>query len=172
MSDVGRAFKDLWDALSTKEQRNSLKVANRKAAKKTLQIAKEELNGAKFGKGTRQPLSNGLRSRVYSRGGGFMITTKPYKTKGFHINRQGLEKPILMWLTDGADGKSAGTKGRYTKSRTKVFARKRKGHYTGVIKSDPYLTRAESRATPIVEESIYNDLRENVEKRLRQKGLL
>jgi len=172
MSDVEKSFKELWEALSTKEQRNSLKAANRKAAKKVLSIAKEALNATDLGKGTRKPLSDSLRARVYSRGGGFMITTKPYKTKGYHINRQGLEKPVLMWLTGGADGKSAGTKGRYTKSRTKTYKRKRKGHYTGIIKPNSYLDRAEASATPIVEESIYNDLRANIEKRLRQKGFL
>ncbi len=43
-------------------------------------------------------LKKDIRQRVYPRGTGFMITVKPHGRQGFHTNRFGLQKPVLMWV--------------------------------------------------------------------------
>lgn len=75
-------------------------------------------------------LEKGIRVVVYKKVAGFKVSVVPKKAnkktgkggKGYHTNRQGLQKPVLLWA-------EAGTKPRYTGRKT--FLGRRNGRYTG-----------------------------------------
>ncbi len=155
---------ELWRALDAKEQRRALKSAYRKVGKKVRSIAREEVRATGFKTHNTAPLENSLYTWAFTGGGGFMVTARPYKRKGMHVNSRKIEKPILWFLQ--------GTKGRRTKTQTKFFIRTRKGHSTGRISKKRYhAERAEDRAVGIVESELADTLERNAYNILKRKGL-
>lgn len=76
-----------------------LKGAYRKTGNEILAIARQRLMSSGIVHASK--LKKGIRLHVYPRGGGFMITVKPHGKQGYHVNRFGLEKPVLMWAEEG-----------------------------------------------------------------------
>ena len=103
VKDLDKPFKEVFEALDTKQQRLAMKSAMRREANRLKKQAATNLAASGLGRGTRQPVAKGLRSRVYPDryGAGFMLTAKPHKSKGYHRNRYGKDKPVLMWAEDG-----------------------------------------------------------------------
>ena len=119
---TGNEWKELAGQLNARQIRNSLKRAYRKEAKKAVAIARGSLraSGLKV-EGNRADWERGVRSHIYSRGGGFLVTVKGRqaskrgKEASMHANRYyaktGRKLPILMWAEDGTRERYAGPGG-------------------------------------------------------------
>lgn len=165
--DIEKPFNDVFQALDLKDQRKAMRGAIRREGNRLKKHAIIELQSSGIGQGTKQRLSKGIRIRVYPDkfGAGFMLSVKPHKKQGYHKNRQDKEKPVLMWAEDG-------TKYRKTKTKTKVFVRKRKGHVTWRMKRYGFMRKTDEQATRIVEQNLFSNFQKNLERATRKKGLL
>lgn len=163
--DIEAPFRSVFEALDMKTQRRALRGAMRREGNRLKKTATANLRSSGIGQGTHRQLSKGFIVRVYPArmGAGFMVTVKPHGKKGYHLNRQGLEKPVLMWAEEG-------TNQRKTRSKSKFFVRKRKGHVTGRMRAYRFLTRAEASATS-VEQNLWTDFQKNLDNALRKQGL-
>lgn len=165
VKDLEKPFADVYKALDLKEQRRAMRGAMRKAGNDVRRKAAEAVGGSGLNNGA--AVAKGLRVRVYPDryGLGFMVSAKPYGKKGYHRNRQGKEKPVLMWA-------AGGTKQRNTKSKTKFFVRTRKGHPTGRMPRYDFMGKAEAASSTKVEAELFGKFRQGLERRARKLGLL
>lgn len=116
-------------------------------------------------------LEKGVRALVFKRKAGFRVTvgTKAASKKtgkgeaGFHTNRRGLKKPVLIWA-------ELGTKKRSTKTRTRISTRKRRGHNTGQMDSYAFIGKARDQMAPTATENIHRAFRENVQRIAKKYG--
>ena len=99
--------------------RNALKRSYRAEAKKALGIARKALHESGLHvEGNKADWDKGIRSHIYSKGGGFMLTVKARRAnskgkgeKSMHKNRKGFKKPVLMWAEEGTQKREAKSKG-------------------------------------------------------------
>lgn len=168
---TGKEWTDLLRQMSTRQIRNSLKRAYRKEANKAQRIAAQKLrtSGLKY---SGSDMEKGIRTRIYSRGGGFMLTVKAKKAtksggkeQGMYTNRQGLKKPVLMWAEEG-------TLPRRTKSATKFFVRTRKGHSTGQMPSYGFMEKATPQMYKSVEDGLFPEIDLAVRKVAKKAGFI
>lgn len=155
-------FRELFQALDMREQRKAMRSAVRRVGKELRKMAETDIPASGLGAGTRKAVAKSLRLRVYPAryGVGFMITTKPHGKEGFHKNRAGKEKPVLMWAAEG-------TRSRYTRGSIK-----RSRQFTGRMHNYDFLPIVEARGTQYVETNLLTELRGNLDKALRKKKLL
>lgn len=96
----------LFDSLSPKERLRALKGAFRREANNVRRVAVNNLRGSIR---SDRDLERGIRALVFKRKAGFRVTigTKSANKKtgkgeaGYHTNRQGLKKPVLIWAEEG-----------------------------------------------------------------------
>lgn len=163
-----REWTELAAKLDTRQMKRALKGAYRTEAAKVVKTARRSLatSGLQV-KGNKADWQKGIRPYVYSRGGGFMVTVKPgrgkNRTKSMHRNRQGLEKPVLMFAEDG-------TTARKTKTKTKRWTRARKGHATGRMPAYGFLQRAQPEMYRKVEEGLLPQVEKQVRKAAARAG--
>ena len=164
--NIEQPFREVFAALDLKDQRKALRGAMRLEANRLKKSATANLRSSGLGQGTRQRLDKGFIVRVFPArlGAGFLVKVKPYRKKGYHLNRQGKEKPVLMWAEEG-------TKQRKTRTRSKFFIRQRRGHVTGRMRAYRFLTHAEAGATN-VEANLFNNFQDNLDKALRKQKLI
>ena len=164
--NIEAPFRDVFTALDLRAQRKALRGAMRREGNRLKKSATANLESSGIGTGTKRRLAKGIIVRVYPErmGAGFMVSVKPHRKKGYHLNRQGKEKPVLMWAEEG-------TGQRKTRSQSKFFVRKRKGHATGRMKPYRFLSRAESNATS-VEANLFRDFQANLDKALKKQKLI
>lgn len=155
-----KAFADLFVAFNQKEQRKELRRAFTQEARRLKKSVAQSIEVTHLGTGTRQKVAKSVRSRVYPNkcGLGFMLTVKPFHGKGYHKNRAGKEKPVLMWAEEG-------TKTRHTRVK-----RGRRKHSTGVMKAYGFMARTEKREAGTVEQNLFDNYKKNLEKALKKKG--
>lgn len=168
--DLSVPFNEVLASLNLKDQRKALRGAMRREGNRLKKVAAANLAATGIGQGTRRPLSKGIMVRVYPEryGAGFMVSVKPHRKKGYHVNRQGLEKPVLMWAETGAGLK----KGRRTKSQTKFYVRKRRGHSTGRMKRYPFIDKTEDGQVSNVENNLWQNFQGNLDKALRKNKVI
>ena len=103
--DPGRYKGKEWDELikcfSKRDLKAAMKGAYRRTGKEILAIARGKLTSS--GMAHASKLRKDIRLRIYPRGGGFMITVKPHGKQGYHTNRKGFQKPVLMWAEEGTN---------------------------------------------------------------------
>lgn len=160
-------FSGVLQALDLKAQRKAMRGAMRREGNMLKKRASANLSASGIGQGTRRRLSRGIRMRVYPEkyGAGFMLSVRPRKKQGYHLNRSGLEKPVLLWAEEG-------TGYRKTKTATRVFARKRRGHPTGRMRRYGFMRKTEEQSARAVENDLFGEFRKNLERAARKKGLL
>lgn len=168
-ADPGKPFVELWNALQPREQRKVLKKSMRREANRLKHTAEAELQRSGLGSGTRNRVKKGIRVRVFSRGGDFMVTVKPRGARGIHTNRYGQKKPVLMFAEDGTDyrrrGKRSGSffgRSRYTGKRYRRYART--GGRTGRMKAYHFLRNTETNEAGRVADNLWRELRAGLEK--------
>lgn len=170
---TGKEWTELLKSLTPRQIRNSIRNAYRREANDIRKIAVQKLrsSGLKV-RGNSSDWEKGIRAYVYSRGGGFMVTVKARGVnrqgrgeKGMHKNRAGLKKPVLMWAEEG-------TTVRKTKSKTKIFVRKRKGHDTGVMPAYGFLESAAPEMYRRAETGLAPEIEAAVNKAARKAGIL
>lgn len=151
----------LFAEMDVKQRLKALKGAFRREAN---QVRKTALNNLRGSIRTDKDLESGVRAIVFKKTAGFRVTigTKRAnraggKDYGFHKNRHGLKKPILIWAEEG-------TAERQTKSRTRIFARSRKGHATGSMKRYGFMRQTASDVRDSVTDHLRNEVINNVQK--------
>ena len=137
----GKHFTDLMRDMTSSQIRKAIKTALKSEAEKAREIAVGSLRSSGLHvQGDLSTWESSVRSYVYSKAGGFLITAKPRGKKGFHRNRfydkTGRELPIVMWAEEG-------TRPRQTRTASKVFDRARKGHNTGSLQRYGFIEKAE-----------------------------
>ena len=130
---TGEEWTQLAKELTPRQMRNALKRSYRAEAKKALGIARRHLHASGMQvKGSQADWDKGIRSHIYSKGGGFMLTVKARRAnskgkgeKSMHQNRKGFKKPVLMWAEEGTQRRlSKSSNWRYEHSGSwKLWAR-------------------------------------------------
>lgn len=164
----GKEWHELLNAMNARDIKRTLKAAYRRIGKQIADIARQDLASSGLRHGGK--MKKNIRVRVYSRGGGFMITVKPHGKQGYYKRSQdGAEKPVVMWASEG-------TKDRYARHGKGIFPigngqyRTMKGNSTGQMSAYPFLRRAESQSKGIIEQGIVPEIEKAVEERLRKLG--
>ena len=180
VTDINKPFADVFKVLDQKTQRKAMKSAMRREGNRLKKIAVVNLRESRVGQGTKRDLSRGIYVRTYPDryGMGFMVSVKPHgKRKGIHLNRQGKEKPVLMWAEDGTRERRAGRrissffgKSRFTGKKIRQYLRG--GPRRGKMKRYAYLAKTEQQTADSVETNLFNSLQSNLEKAARKQGLL
>lgn len=164
----GKEWNELLQCFNKRDLKASLKGAYRKTGNEILTIARQRLMSSGIAHASK--LKKGIRLRIYPRGGGFMITVKPHGKQGYHVNRFGLEKPVLMWAEEGtkecmirhlmSDGKHVvRIEGRY----------RRVGAFTGKMPAYHFLDGVYEQGVQILNRDIPSNLEDSV---MRKAGRL
>ena len=163
-----RNLQQLFTELTPKRRLQALRGGFRKEANR---VRKTAVNNLRSSIRSDRDLEKGVRSLVFKRKAGFRITvgTKRANKKGkgeagFHTNRQGLKKPILIWAEDGT--KARKTKGRKTKGR----GGKHGARSTGRMKRYGFMDRTLKAVRGSVTENIHEMVAENVQKVAKKYG--
>ena len=155
----------LFAELDVKKRVKAFRGAFRREANNVRKTAINNLRGSIR---TDKDLEKGVRAKVFKRATGFRVTIGTTMRKGtaqygYHKNRRGLLKPILIW----AEG---GTELRHTKTRTRVFARGRKGHSTGRMKRYGFMRQTSEQVQGTVTNDLHNEVINNVIKTAKKYG--
>ena len=149
----------LFDAMDEKRRVKALRGAFRREASRVGRAAVTRLRGSMR---SDRGLESGIRALVFKRKAvGFRVTVGTKRVKrtgkefGFHKNRRGLKKPVLIWAEEG-------TKPRRTKTATKIFARSRKGHNTGQMKRYGFMWRTAAQERGVVTANIHTEVNNSI----------
>lgn len=170
---TGSEWKELAKELTPRQLRNALKRSYRAEAKKALGIARKYLGTSGLQvQGNKSDWDKGIRSHIYSRGGGFMITVKAHRAnlkgqgeKSMHENRKGFKKPVLMWAEEGTKERQRG--GKKIRIKHGIYGTHRSGktqYWTETIRKDGIPTGQMGaygfleRATPEMFQTVESDL--------------
>ena len=170
---TGSEWKELAKELTPRQLRNALKRSYRAEAKKALGIARKYLGTSGLQvQGNKSDWDKGIRSHIYSRGGGFMITVKAHRAnlkgegeKSMHENRKGFKKPVLMWAEEGTKPRQRG--GKKIRIKHGIYGTHRSGktqYWTETIRKDGIPTGQMSaygfldKATPEMFQTVESDL--------------
>ena len=163
----------LWEALDSKQRMKALKGAFRREANRVRKIAIKNLRQSIRGD---QELERGVRALVWKRKAGFRVTvgTKRANKKGkgaagYYIRRKrrndpdATGMPVLLWA-------ELGTKKRYTKSKTKIFRRKRTGRFTGSMKPYKFMEKASNSVRDSVTGNLHKEIIDNIKRTAKRYG--
>lgn len=178
--DLNRPFADIYKALDLKDQRKAMRSAMRREGGRLRKAAVVNLGQSGLGGGTKRSLASGIYVRTYPDryGLGFMVSVKPHgKRKGVHLNRQGKEKPVLMWAEDGTRQRHVGRRiasffgeSRFTGKKIRQYLRG--GASRGKMRRYAFLAKTDAQAASSVEANLFSDLQKNVERAARRQGLI
>lgn len=164
-----RELQRLFAELDSKQRLRALKGAFRREAN---QVRKTAINNLRGSIRSDRDLERGVRAVVFKRKAGFRVTIgtkkagKSGKEYGFHTNRRGLKKPVLIWA-------EAGTKWRKAKSKSKFMANGRwltAGKSRGFMKRYGFMQKTLSDVRGNVTENLHNELITNVRKVAKKHG--
>ncbi len=182
---INEAFASVYNALDMKVQRRALRSASRREAENVKKIAMSLVQSTSRGKLSRSlsqatsGIEKGIQTRVFPDryGAGFMATVIPHKGKGVHINRQGLEKPVLMWAETGTRSRHRGARKGSVKTYSRLVGKatrkyNRSGAATGRMPEYGFMQKAEETSAQGVEKRLFDDFQAGIEKAARKQGLL
>lgn len=100
---TGHEWEELLSRLNPRQLKKALRSAYRKVGTPLRKMAQASLlsRGPKDIQGNRRDWRTAIRFRGYPMGCGFMLTLRPHGSKGFHTNRRGLQKPVLLFAEEG-----------------------------------------------------------------------
>lgn len=165
-------LQQLFEQLSEKERVKALKGAFRAEART---VRKAAVNNLRSSLHSSSGLERGIRTLVFKRQLGFRVTVgtelkwnkdhTAYKTKkGYHTNRRGEEKPVLIWAEDGT--KERRTKGQRAWHQTRSGRRRRymyNGAYRGRMRRYAFMERAKNQVSASVSRSLQENVRKYVQ---------
>lgn len=164
----GKDWDELLQAMNPRDIRKTLKTSYRRIGKMIADIARSDLASTSLRNASK--MKRNIRVHVFSRGSGFMITTKPHGKSGYYKRSQdGKEKPVLMWAAEG-------TKERYVYRGNRVYPlgngqfRTMKGNWTGSMPGYFFLRHANRMAESITDKNIQPEIEKAVYERLRKAG--
>ena len=156
-------LQQLFAELEPKRRKQALKGAFRKEANRVRKTAVNNLRTS--GIRTSRGLEKGIRAVVFKRTAGFRITVGTKKAgkngkgeKGYHTNRFGQRKPVLLWA-------ESGTKERHTKSKKgglRRAARLRESHSTGKMKRYAFMSKTLDDVRDSVTDDLHKEVAENI----------
>ena len=158
-------LQQLFAELEPKRRLQALRGAFRKEADRVRKVAINNLRGS--GLRSSKELEKGIRRIVNKnkKKAGFRVTVGTKRANkagkgeaGFHTNRRGLKKPILIWAEDGTQERKTKNGGGILGFFTRRAARKRRAHRTGKMKRYGFM----SRTLEGTRESVTNNVRNNV----------
>lgn len=171
-----RNLQQLFVELQPKRRLQAIKGAYRKEANRVKKVAINNLRSS--GLKSSKDMEKGIRAIVFKKKAGFRVTvgTKKANKKGkgeygYHTNRQGLKKPVLIWA-------ELGTAERQTKSGGGILgglfsrraSRKRKSHRTGRMKRYGFMAQTRASVSSEVTENIRKNIVESVHKVSQKYG--
>lgn len=164
-----RNLQRLFADMEPKRRLQAIKGGFRKEANRVKKTAVNNLRGS--GIRVSKGLDKGVRAIVFKRKAGFRVTVGTKRANkngkgeaGFHTNRKGIKKPVLIWAEDG-------TEQRKTKSNGgKRFHRQRSSHSTGRMRRYGFMRQTLSDVRNTVTDNIHNMVVDNVEKISKKYG--
>lgn len=165
-----RNLQQLFAEMEPKRRLQALRGGFRREAN---QVRKTAINNLRSRIRFNKDLEQGVRAVVYKRSAGFRVTIGTKRTgkngkgeAGFHTNRQGLKKPVLIWA-------EAGTQERQTKPKqgTRRRAGRMRGqHRTGRMRRYGFMEQTLNSVRDTVTADIHNLVLDNVEKIAKKYG--
>lgn len=163
-----RNLQQLFAELEPKRRLQAIKGGFRREAN---QVRKTAINNLRSSLHSNKDLEKGVRTIVFKRKAGFRVTVGTKRAgkngkgeAGFHTNRQGLKKPVLIWAEDGTQERK--TKGNGGKRAMRL----RSAHRTGRMKRYGFLTQTLNGVRDTVTNNIHNMVIENVEQVAKKYG--
>lgn len=173
MDSVGyddRELQKLFSELEPKRRLQALKGGFRREAN---QVRKTAVNNLRASVKSNKDLEKGVRSVVFKRSAGFRVTIGTKKADrygkgeaGFHTNRRGEKKPILIWAEEG-------TKERKTKPKMgnrRRASRSREAHRTGRMKRYGFMEQTLNATRDSVTREIHEMVSDNIQKVAKKYG--
>lgn len=166
-----RELAKLYASLSPKEQRKAIAASMRREANRLKKAAQTRVRTS--GLSAKTGVDKGVYARVYPKryGTGFMVSVKPHGAKkGIHTNRQGKQKPVLLFAEEGTKQRNVGRRKGNAQYRQGRFAQKkwrdynRSGHSTGRMSPYKFLAMTEQTETAGIEQRLWTDFERNVDK--------
>lgn len=163
-------LQQLFADLEPKRRLQAIKGGFRKEANR---VRKTAINNLRSSIRTDKDLEKGVRAIVFKRKAGFRVTVGTKKAgkngkgeAGFHTNRQGLKKPILIWAEEGTQERRTKPK-QGTRRRA---ARLRASHRTGRMKRYGFMSQTLNSVRDTVTANIHEMVTENVQKVAKKYG--
>lgn len=163
-----RELQRLFAELDEPHRLRALKGAFRREAN---QVRKTAINNLRGSIRSDRDLERGIRAIVFKRKAGFRVTIgtkkagKSGKEYGFHTNRRGLKKPVLIWA-------EAGTKWRKSKTATKFLTPKgwRTTKTRGFMKRYGFMQQTLQQVRGSVTEGLHKEIVNNVTRVAKKHG--
>lgn len=156
-------LQQLFAELEPKRRAQALRSGFRREANQVRKTAVNNLRSS--GIRSDRDLESGIRAVVFKRTAGFRITVGTKGDKmGFHTNRRGEKKPVLLWA-------EMGTKDRRTKNGGgKRASRHRAAHSTGRMPRYGFLAQTLENTRETVTDDIHRLVTESVIKTAKKYG--
>lgn len=165
-----RNLQRLFADMEPKRRLQAIKGGFRKEANL---VRKTAINNLRNSIRTDKDLEKGVRAIVFKRKAGFRVTVGTKKANksgkgeaGFHTNRQGLKKPVLIWAEEGTDERRTKPK-QGTRRRA---SRLRASHSTGRMKRYGYMAQTLRSVRDTVTDNVHKMVTENIEKIAKKYG--
>lgn len=158
-----RQLRELYRALTPARRIKALKGGMRTEANRLKKVAISNLRSS--GLRTDKKLEKGIRTKVYNKMSGFKVyVTTDKKGGGFHVNRFGQKKPVLIWA-------ELGTNARRTKGNGGRRAlRKRAAHSTGRMRRYGFMAEMLQTELSKVTNNVHNATRDWVLRTAKKYG--
>lgn len=160
----------LFAELEPKRRLQAIKGGFRKEAN---QVRKTAINNLRSSIQSNKDLEKGVRAILFKRKAGFRVTIGTKRAgkngkgeAGFHTNRQGLKKPILIWAEEGTEERKIKPK-QGTRRRA---ARLRASHRTGRMKRYGFMAQTLNSVRDTVTDNIHKMVTENIEQVAKKYG--
>ena len=160
----------LFAELEPKRRLQAIKGGFRKEAN---QVRKTAINNLRSSIQSNKDLEKGVRAILFKRKAGFRVTIGTKRAgkngkgeAGFHTNRQGLKKPILIWAEKGTEERKTKPK-QGTRRRA---ARLRASHRTGRMKRYGFMAQTLNSVRDTVTDNIHKMVTENIEQVAKKYG--
>jgi hypothetical protein len=163
-------LQQLFADLEPKRRIQALKGGFRKEANK---VRKTAVNNLRSSLHSNKDLEKGVRAIVFKRKAGFRVTVGTKRANkdgkgeaGYHTNRQGLKKPILIWAEMG----TAERKTKPKQGTRRRAARLRSSHKTGRMRKYGYMEQTLNDVRDTVTADIHEMVTESVEGLAKKYG--
>lgn len=160
----------LFAELEPKRRLQAIKGGFRREAN---QVRKTAINNLRSSIQSNKDLEKGVRAIVFKRKAGFRVTVGTKRAgkngkgeAGFHTNRQGIKKPVLIWAEEG----TAERKTKPKQGTRRRAARLRASHRTGRMKRYGFMAQTLSSVRDTVTADIQKMVTENVEQVAKKYG--
>lgn len=160
----------LFAELEPKRRLQAIKGGFRREAN---QVRKTAINNLRSSIQSNKDLEKGVRAIVFKRKAGFRVTIGTKRAgkngkgeAGFHTNRQGLKKPVLIWAEEG----TAERKTKPKQGTRRRAARLRASHRTGRMKRYGFMAQTLTGVRDTVTANIHKMVTENVEQVAKKYG--